>query len=304
MSQRIDLDHRRFRQIIRGKIKQNLRKYISHGEMVARKGKNAVSIPLPSVDIPHFVFGEKQQGGVAQGDGDVGDVLGQGDVQPGAGEAGDRPGEHLVEVEVSLDELAEILGEELALPRIEPKGSEKIVAWKDKYTGIRRTGPESLRHFRRSACLKVRRKWRSDSGPVLLMPVYLSFQATIFSLPFGSMRGRASSSPRISASSSSETSTSTRCSPGRSPASPAPGWTSPCPSTSPTSPSPWATPPCCFSPNTKCGMSTDGSGMETAFLPLRATISPWLMYLRRFCLILPRMIWRNRRWSRSMRCDI
>ena len=85
MSQRIDLDHRRFRQIIRGKIKQNLRKYISHGEMVARKGKSAVSIPLPSVDIPHFRFGEKQQGGVAQGDGDPGDVLGQGEVQPGAG---------------------------------------------------------------------------------------------------------------------------------------------------------------------------------------------------------------------------
>jgi hypothetical protein len=28
MSQKIDLDHGRFRQIIRGKIKQNLRKYI------------------------------------------------------------------------------------------------------------------------------------------------------------------------------------------------------------------------------------------------------------------------------------
>ena len=52
MSQKIDLDPSRFRQIIRGKIKENLRKYISHGEMVARKGKNAVSIPLPQVDIP------------------------------------------------------------------------------------------------------------------------------------------------------------------------------------------------------------------------------------------------------------
>ncbi len=163
MSQRIDLDHRRFRQIIRGKIKQNLRKYISHGEMVARKGKSAVSIPLPSVDIPHFRFGEKQQGGVAQGDGDPGDVLGQGEVQPGAGEAGDRPGEHLVEVEVSLDELAEILGEELALPRIEPKGSEKIVAYKDKYTGIRRTGPESLKHFRRTFKQALRRQISSGT---------------------------------------------------------------------------------------------------------------------------------------------
>ncbi len=34
MSQRIDLDHGRFRQIIRGKIKQNLRKYVQQGEMM------------------------------------------------------------------------------------------------------------------------------------------------------------------------------------------------------------------------------------------------------------------------------
>ena len=67
MSQKIDLDHGRFRQIIRGKIKQNLRKYISQGEMIARKGKDNVSIPIPSVDIPHFKHGDKQQGGVGQG---------------------------------------------------------------------------------------------------------------------------------------------------------------------------------------------------------------------------------------------
>jgi len=152
MSQKIDLDQRRFRKIIRGKIKDNLRKYISNGEMVARKGKDTVSIPLPSVDIPRFKHGGKQQGGVGQGDGEVGDSLGKdGEEQPGGpGEAGDKPGEHALEVDVSLEELAEILGEELALPRIEPKGSEKITSHKDRYTGIRTTGPESLKHFRRT----------------------------------------------------------------------------------------------------------------------------------------------------------
>ncbi len=158
MSQKIDLDHGRFRQIIRGKIKQNLRKYISQGEMIGKRGKEAVSIPLPQVDIPHFRFGDKQQGGVGQGDGDVGDALGQGQDQPGQGEAGDRPGDHMVEIEVSLAELAEIMGEELELPRIEPKGTEKIIAWKDKYSGIRTTGPESLRHFRRTFRQALRRQ--------------------------------------------------------------------------------------------------------------------------------------------------
>ncbi len=158
MSQKIDLDHRRFRQIIRGKIKQNLRKYISQGEMIARRGKEAVSIPLPQVDIPRFRHGDKQQGGVGQGDGEVGDSIGQGEAKPGKGEAGDRPGEHMLEVDVSLGELAEILGEELELPRIEPKGAERIVSYKDRYTGIRSTGPESLRHFRRTYKQALRRE--------------------------------------------------------------------------------------------------------------------------------------------------
>src|ERR1700684_1077074 len=119
MSLRIDQDHRRFREIVRGKIKQNLRKYITQGEMLGKKGKEVVSIPLPQIDIPHFRFGQKQAGGVGQGE----------------REAGERPGEHLLEVDVTMEELAAILGEELRLPRIEPKGKERIVARKDRYTG-------------------------------------------------------------------------------------------------------------------------------------------------------------------------
>ena len=46
--------------------------------------------------------------------------------------------------------MAQILGEELALPRIEPRGKKNIVTTRDKYTGIRQTGPESLRHFKRT----------------------------------------------------------------------------------------------------------------------------------------------------------
>ena len=161
MSQKIDLDHGRFREIIRGKIKRNLRQYISQGEMIARRGKDKVSVPIPQVDVPRFRFGAKQQGGVGPGKGDVGDSLGKdgdGEDGPGKGAASDRPGEHLSEIEVSLKELAEILGEELALPRIEPKGSDKIVAFKDRYSGIRSTGPESLRHFRRTYRQAMRRQ--------------------------------------------------------------------------------------------------------------------------------------------------
>src|SRR5512143_1348282 len=158
MSQKIDQDHRRFREIVRGRIKQNLRKYITQGEMLGKRGKELVSIPLPQIDIPHFRYGPKQSGGVGQGNGNPGDVIGQGEPKPGAGQAGDRPGDHLLEVEVTMEELAQILGEELKLPNIEPKGKEKIIAKKDRYTGVRRTGPESLRHFRRTFKQALRRQ--------------------------------------------------------------------------------------------------------------------------------------------------
>jgi sporulation protein YhbH len=152
VSLKIDQDHGRFRQIVRGKIRENLKKYISHGELIGRKGKDRVSIPVPQIDIPRFRFGEKQTGGVAQGEGNPGDEVGQGDEQEGEGgkKAGKDSGEHALEVDVTLDELAAILGEELELPDIQNKGKSRISAAREKYSGIRKVGPESLRHFKRT----------------------------------------------------------------------------------------------------------------------------------------------------------
>jgi hypothetical protein len=43
VSLRIDQDHSRFRAIVRGKIRQNLRKYISQGELIGKQGKDALA---------------------------------------------------------------------------------------------------------------------------------------------------------------------------------------------------------------------------------------------------------------------
>src|SRR6185369_1672500 len=151
MARAIDRDLKRFKEIVRGKVRQQLRKYITHGEMIGRQGRDFVSIPVPNIEIPHFRHGQKGSGGTGQGDGDVGQPIGRGqDDADGEGQAGDSPGDHLREVEVSLDELAEMLGQELELPRIEPKGKNNISSQKDKYNSIRRTGPESLRHLKRT----------------------------------------------------------------------------------------------------------------------------------------------------------
>ena len=45
MATRIERDATRFREIVRGKIRGNMRKYVTHGEMIGRKGQDIVSIP-------------------------------------------------------------------------------------------------------------------------------------------------------------------------------------------------------------------------------------------------------------------
>jgi sporulation protein YhbH len=156
----IQRDRRRFKEIVRGRIRENLRKYITHGEMIGRRGGDLVSIPVPQLEVPRFRFGKNGSGGVGQGDGQEGDTVGKpGQGPAGAGSAGPGPGDgHLMEVEVSLDELAQMLGDELELPRIEPKGTANIIAEKSKYNSIRQTGPESLRHFKRSYLRALRRQ--------------------------------------------------------------------------------------------------------------------------------------------------
>jgi uncharacterized sporulation protein YeaH/YhbH (DUF444 family) len=162
----IKRDHARFRKIVKGKIRDNLRKYVSHGSQIIPKGTDKFTIPMPSIDIPRFRFGDKSQGGMGQGQGQSGDpVDGQQDPngQPGQGEAGEGEGSKELDVELSLDELARILGEELELPNIEPKGKKSLQSVIDRYTNIGTAGPDSLRHLRRTYKQALKRQIAMDT---------------------------------------------------------------------------------------------------------------------------------------------
>jgi uncharacterized sporulation protein YeaH/YhbH (DUF444 family) len=148
---RIHNDHSRFNDVVFGRIKKNLRDYIKSGEFIARQGNEKISVPISRIDLPHFRFLDKSQGGVSQGDGQKGDALNQKDQQKNARKkAGSDSLEHAVEVELSLTELADMLGEELGLPRIEKRGSNRLNSETMHYTGIHTSGPDALRHFKRS----------------------------------------------------------------------------------------------------------------------------------------------------------
>lgn len=152
MGLRIHNDHARFNDVIRGRIKNNLKNYIKSGEFISKQGNEKISVPISRIDLPHFRFLAKSQGGVGQGDGEKGDSLSKGDPEQAQGEkqAGKDSGEHALEVEVSLSELADMLGEELGLPRIERRGANRLSSDALQYTGIHTSGPDALRHFKRT----------------------------------------------------------------------------------------------------------------------------------------------------------
>ena len=112
---------RRFREIVRGQHPHGPARYLSTSELLGRSGDAAVSIPVPQIELPRFRFGENKQGRAARGRARArGD--GERRRRRRQGGAGSRPGQHILEVEVELEELAEMLGEELELPNIEPRG--------------------------------------------------------------------------------------------------------------------------------------------------------------------------------------
>jgi uncharacterized protein len=153
---KIDQDHTRFRDIVKGRIKQDLRRFVTSGEMIGKQGKRHVSIPLPQIRLPKFRFGENPDKGVGQGEGGEGQPVDPD--APGQGEAGEQAGKHMLEVDVSLEDLAKILGEELELPNIAPKGAKAIKSLAGRFSGIARTGPQSLRHFKRTFQQALRRQ--------------------------------------------------------------------------------------------------------------------------------------------------
>jgi len=91
---RIEEDHNSFRDVVSGKIRKALKKFVKNGSMFKNRGKNGkVQITIPRIDIPHIVYGDNNSG---DGRGNVkkGEVIGKDDPKNGKGnQAGEDEGE-------------------------------------------------------------------------------------------------------------------------------------------------------------------------------------------------------------------
>jgi len=156
LPRRIDSDHKDFRDIVGGKIRKGLKKFIKSGEVFRRRGKNGkITIKIPAIDIPHFLHG-KNPNGVGRGEGNEGDVIGKDKDKAKGNEAGDSEGEGII-VQIDMEDILQFMKDELELPNIKPKSSANMEEVKIKYNNISLVGPESLRHTRRTMLQALKR---------------------------------------------------------------------------------------------------------------------------------------------------
>jgi uncharacterized protein len=153
-------DSLRHDQRVKEAIKKNLRELIAEEAIITSDGSKKIRIPLRYLDQYRFKYGQPQQG-VGRGQGQPGDVIGRGkgDDGPGDGDGapGDQPGEHMLEVEVPIEELTQMMLEDLALPWLEEKPERQVTSVTHRYTDVRRTGSLANLDKRRSLLTNLKR---------------------------------------------------------------------------------------------------------------------------------------------------
>ncbi len=142
------IDQQRHKEKIKESLKKNLGQIVSNENIILSDGKKVIKVPIRSLDEYRFRFDPNsgEHSGQGEGDSKVGDVLGPAGnpkgkgAGKGSGEAGDQPGYDYFEAEVSVDELAALLFEDLGLPYLEDKKQTEVESETVEFVDVRRTG--------------------------------------------------------------------------------------------------------------------------------------------------------------------
>ncbi len=157
-------DQQRHKERIKDAIKQNLPGIVSEENIILSDGKRIIKVPIRSLEEYRFRYDDESGKNAGSGDGDsqVGDVIGRTGGQkkgPGKGQgpAGEEPGVDYYEAEVSVDEIAALIFEDLGLPNLQEKRLKEIESETIKFTDIRKKGAMSNLDKRRTLLENVRR---------------------------------------------------------------------------------------------------------------------------------------------------
>ena len=85
MPRRIEEDHKDFIDVVSGRLRKALKKFIKSGTIVRSRGsRGKISITIPKIDIPQILYGDNGTG-TGRGQGKDGDVIDKGKKDKGKG---------------------------------------------------------------------------------------------------------------------------------------------------------------------------------------------------------------------------
>ncbi len=157
-------DRSRHREKIEKAIKESIRDVVAEESIIGQSGKKKIRIPVKGIKEHRFVYGANQKNkrvGSAPGkDIKEGQQIGHRKRrQSGQGnKPGDKPGEEMYEIEMSLEELAEYLFSDLELPELEKKNFKFTTQEKMKRKGKRPYGIRPRLSKKETLKQKIRRK--------------------------------------------------------------------------------------------------------------------------------------------------
>ncbi|RIK39729.1 MAG: sporulation protein YhbH [Chloroflexi bacterium] len=156
------VDQARHKQKVKEAIRRNLADIVSEQSIITSDGKRLVRVPIRTLEQYKFRYDPNDKRGVGQGDGNtkVGDILERYGKSNGNGsgqQAGDQPGVDFYEAEITFDELAALVFEDLSLPNLEERRVRELPAETVRFTDIRRSGPFSNLDKRRTIRENLRR---------------------------------------------------------------------------------------------------------------------------------------------------
>ena len=157
-------DRKRHKQKIDKALREGIKDVVADESIIGQNGKKKVKIPVKGIKEYQLVYGENEKNEKASSAGDKevqkGQVVRRGQKkgkEPGK-KASKDPGEEYYEVEVTLEELAEYLFQDLELPDLERKKFRFIQHKKLKRSGFRKKGMRSRLSKKETIKRKIRRK--------------------------------------------------------------------------------------------------------------------------------------------------
>jgi sporulation protein YhbH len=160
-------DRGRHREKIDKAIKESIRDVVAEESIIGQSGKKKIRIPVKGIKEHRFVYGANQnnkQVGSAQGkDISKGQRIGHQkrrtqDQQGDPNKPGNKPGEEMYEIEMSLEELAGYLFSDLDLPELEKKNFKFTTQEKFKRKGKRPYGIKPRLSKKETIKQKIKRK--------------------------------------------------------------------------------------------------------------------------------------------------